>query len=149
MAGVIRSYRPSVDPGGRGPTELMPLAWRLRRVLLQEPVDVVLAHGGWPAEVTALAAPRRGPLIVWQRTLGVSDKLWNPVWRRWWATVARRFDAAVALTDDQEVELRRLGFRGPVWVIPNFRRPDRFRDVNREVAGAGCAHRSVSPSGHR
>jgi glycosyltransferase involved in cell wall biosynthesis len=103
---------------------------------LQEPVDVVLAHGGWPAEVTALAAPGRGPLIVWQRILGFSDKVWNPVWRPLWATVARRFDAAVALTDDQEVELRRLGFRGPVWVIPNFRRPDRFRDVNREVAGA-------------
>jgi len=128
---------PPLGPSWReGPTELISLAWRLRRVLLQEPVDVVLAHGGWPAEVTALAAPGRGPLIVWQRILGFSDKVWNPVWRPLWATVARRFDAAVALTDDQEVELRRLGFRGPVWVIPNFRRPDRFRDVNREVAGA-------------
>jgi glycosyltransferase involved in cell wall biosynthesis len=127
---------PLVRSSREGPAELVSVAWRLRRMLLQEPVDVVLAHGGWPAEVTSLAAPRRGPLIVWQRILGFSDKVWHPVWRRWWATVARRFDAAVALTDDQEVELRRLGFRGPVWVIPNFRQPDRFRDLNREVAGA-------------
>jgi glycosyltransferase involved in cell wall biosynthesis len=131
---------PQLPPLGRSsreaPAGLVSLAWRLRRVLVQEPVDVVLAHGGWPAEVTALATAGRGPLIVWQRILGFSDKVWHPVWRRWFAAVARRFDAAVALTEEQEVELRRLGYGGPVWVIPNFRRPDRFRDVNREVARA-------------
>jgi glycosyltransferase involved in cell wall biosynthesis len=119
-----------------GPTQLVTLAFRLRRLLAREPVDVVLAHGSWPAGVVALAAPRHGPLLVWQRILGFPDTVWGPLRRRWWGTVARRMDAGVALTPDQGDELRRLGFRGPVWVIPNFRRPERFLAVDRDVAGA-------------
>jgi Glycosyltransferase Family 4 len=65
---------PDLPPLGRswreGPTQLVSLALRLRRLLAQEPVDVVLAHGSRPACVVALAAPRRGPLLVWQRILG-------------------------------------------------------------------------------
>jgi glycosyltransferase involved in cell wall biosynthesis len=117
-----------------GVRELAAGAWRLRRLLAAEPVDVVLAHGGWPAQVAALAIGRRGPLLVWQRILGLPDKVWDGVRRRWWATVARHVDAAVALTDDQVAELRRLGYQGPVWVIPNFRKPDRFRYLDRTVA---------------
>ena len=49
--------------------------------------------------------------------------------------VARRIDAAVALTPDLEAELRRLGFTGPVWAIPNFRDPEPFVAVDRAVAG--------------
>ena len=117
-----------------GPAKLLLGVWRLRRLLADEPVDVLVAHGGWAAQVAALAVPRRGPLLVWQRILGFPDKVWGPVRRRWWGVVARRCDAGVALTDDLAAELRRLGFRGPVWVIPNFRKPDRFRDVDRDVA---------------
>jgi glycosyltransferase involved in cell wall biosynthesis len=119
---------------GEGARALTAGAWRLRRLLAAERVDVVLAHGGWAAQVAAVGVSRHGPLLVWQRILGLPDKVWDPVRRRWWATVARRFDAAVALTDDQVVELRRLGYRGPVWVIPNFRKSDRFGDLDRTVA---------------
>jgi glycosyltransferase involved in cell wall biosynthesis len=138
--GLGGGREPGLVPVGRswreGPRELVSLAWRLRRLLSQEPVDVVVAHGGWPAEVAALAVGRRRPLLVWQRILGLPDKVWRPVRRRWWGIVARRFDAGVALTGAQAVELRRLGFRGPVWVIPNFRKTDRFRDLDRAVAAA-------------
>jgi glycosyltransferase involved in cell wall biosynthesis len=132
---------------GEGPAELVSLVWRLRRLLADEPVDVVVAHGGWPAQVAALAVRRGGPLLVWQRILGLPAKVWDPVRRRWWGIVARRFDAAVALTDDQAVELRRLGFRGPVWVIPNFRNPDRFRDLDRVVARARLRSELGVPEG--
>ena len=123
-------------PRGEAVRDVAAGAWRLRRLLADEPVDVVVAHGGWPAQVAALAVGRGGPLLVWQRILGLPNKVWDPIRRRWWGMVARRFDAAVALTDDQVVELRRLGFRGPVWVIANFRKPDRFRGLDRVVAAA-------------
>jgi glycosyltransferase involved in cell wall biosynthesis len=124
--------------------QLVMLSWRLRRLLADDRVDVVLAHGGWPAQVAASALSVRGrghdgrgpPLLVWQRILGFPDKAWGPVRRRWWGAVARRFDAAVALTDELAAELRLLGFGGPVWLIPNFRKPDRFSDVDRLAAGA-------------
>jgi glycosyltransferase involved in cell wall biosynthesis len=132
---------PDLPPLGRswreGPTELVSLAWRLRRLLSEEAVDVVLAHGSWPAAVAALAVPRHGPLLVWQRIGMLPDKVWGPVRRRWWGSVAQRCHASVVLSADQEVELRRLGFDGPVWVIPNFRNPGRFRDVDRDAAAAG------------
>jgi glycosyltransferase involved in cell wall biosynthesis len=132
---------------GEGPPELVSLVWRLRRLLVDEPVDVVVAHGGWPAQVAAWAVPRGGPFLVWQRILGLPAKVWDPVRRRWWRIVARRFHAAVALTDDQVVELRRLGFGGPVWVIPNFRRPDRFRGLDRAAAGARLRSEVGVPDG--
>jgi glycosyltransferase involved in cell wall biosynthesis len=132
---------PDLPPLGRswreGPTELGSLAWGLRRLLREETVDVVVAHGSWPASVAALAIPRHGPLVVWQRIGMLPDKVWGAIRRRWWRTVARRCHASVVLAADQEVELRRLGFDGPVWVVPNFRDPDRFRDVDRERAAAG------------
>jgi glycosyltransferase involved in cell wall biosynthesis len=46
--------------------------------------------------------------------------------------IARRIDAIVALTPRIEHETRRLGFDGPVWVIPNARAPERFVSVDRE-----------------
>jgi glycosyltransferase involved in cell wall biosynthesis len=85
--------------------------------------------------VAALAFPFGGPALIWQRILGFPDKVWGPGRRRWWATVARRCDAVVVLTPDQGDEVRRLGYRGPVWVIPNFRDPGRFRDLDRGLAG--------------
>jgi glycosyltransferase involved in cell wall biosynthesis len=73
--------------------------------------------------------------------------VWDPARRRWWGIVARRFDAAVALTDDQVDELRRLGFRGPVWVIPNFRKPDRFRGLDRVAAASRLRSELGVPEG--
>jgi glycosyltransferase involved in cell wall biosynthesis len=131
---------PELPPLGRswreGPPELVSLAWRFRRLLSKEPVDVVLAHGSWPAAVVALGAPRAGPLLVWQRIGMFPAKAWDPVRRRWWGFVARRHHASVALTREQEAEHRRLGFTGPVWTVANFRNPDRFRNVNRDEASA-------------
>jgi glycosyltransferase involved in cell wall biosynthesis len=139
---LMRSWR-------EGPTDLVVLAWRMRRLLADEAVDVVLAHGSWPAQVAALAVPRHGPLLVWQRIAMFPDKLWDPVRRRLWGLVARRVDAGVVLTGDQDAELRRLGFRGPVWVVPNFRNPDRFRDLDRDVAAARLrAEIGVSDGSH-
>jgi glycosyltransferase involved in cell wall biosynthesis len=109
---------------------------RLRRLLAGHPVDVVLAHGGLAAEVASLSVGRRGPLLVWQRILGFPDTVWNPLQRQVLRTVARRVDAGVALTADMAGELRRLGFRGPIWTIPNFRKPDRFLAVDRAEAAA-------------
>ena len=143
---------PELEPLGRsirkGPLELTTLAWRLRRLLGQEDAtDVVLAHGSWPASVAAWAVPRRGPLLAWQRILGLPDTVWGGVRRRWWENVARRVDVAVALTDDQAGEMRRLGFRGSVWVIPNFRKPDRFRDLDRVTAAARLRAEVGVPAG--
>lgn len=121
---------------GQGPRELVAGAWRLRHLLAAAPADVVLAHGGWAAQVAALAFPFGGPALVWQRILGFPGKVWGPGRRHWWATVARRCDAVIALTADQEDEVRRLGYRGPVWVIANFRNPGRFRDSDRDLARA-------------
>jgi glycosyltransferase involved in cell wall biosynthesis len=144
-------HEPDLEPLGRswreGPRELASLAWRLRRLLSEEPTDVVVAHGGWPAEVAALGVRRSGPLLVWQRILGFPDKVWGPVRRAWWGVVARRFDVGVALTGDEEKELLRLGFRGPVWVIPNFRKPDRFRDLDRVAAAARLRAQVGVPEG--
>ena len=103
----------------------------MRRLIATTPVDVVLAHGGWAAQIAALAVPRDGPVLVWQRILGFPPEVWQPLRQRWWRAIARRFDVGVALTADLEAEMRRLGFDGPVWVIPNSRQPDRFFEIDR------------------
>jgi glycosyltransferase involved in cell wall biosynthesis len=117
-----------------GPDVLALSCWRVHQHLARAPVDVVLAHGGLAAQVAAAALPRDGTLLVWQRILGFPPEMWHPARRRVWRSVARRVDVAVALTSDLEGELRRLGFTGPVWVIPNFRQPERFADVDRALA---------------
>lgn len=122
---------------GVGLFDLISRVRKVRRLLAEDPVDVVLAHGGWAAQVVALAAPRgERPLLVWQRILGFPPEVWRPGRRRWWQAVARRFDVGVALTADLEAEMRRLGFGGPVWIIPNSRQPDRFLDLDRPAAAA-------------
>ena len=107
----------------------------LRRALKREPVDVVMAHGGRAVEAAVLVRRGGHPLIVWQRILGFPPSIWRPLRRVRWRMVVRRIDAAVALTPDLEAELRRLGFTGPVWAIPNFRDPEPFVAVDRAVAG--------------
>jgi len=125
---------PLVDTSGLGPFDLVPRIRRLRRLLVDEPVDAVLAHGGWAAQVAALAAPRRRPLLVWQRIGGLSPNVWRPSRQWWWRSVTRRFDVGIALTGELEDELRRLGFAGPVWTIPNSREPGRFLGLDRDEA---------------
>jgi len=106
----------------------------LRQRLVAEPADVVVAHGGRAVEAAVLARRRGRPLIVWQRILGFPPQMARPVRQLRWRAVVRRIDAAVALTGDLGDELRRLGFAGPVWVIPNFRDPEPFMAVDRDVA---------------
>lgn len=117
-----------------GPWVRVAAALRLRRLLTHETYDVVLAHGGGPALVAVLAMPRGGPVLVWQRILGFPASVWHGPRRRLWHAVATRVDAAVALTVPDREEMRRIGFTGPVWVIPNFRRPERFLAIDRTAA---------------
>ncbi len=107
----------------------------LRRHLKREPVDIVVAHGGRAVEAAVLVRRRGRPLVVWQRILGFPPSIWRPVSRWRWRAVVRRIDAAVALTTDLGDELRRLGFDGPIWAIPNFRDPEPFVAVDRALAG--------------
>jgi glycosyltransferase involved in cell wall biosynthesis len=118
-----------------GPRAFLEGAWRLRRQLAAVPGDVVVAHGGSAAIVSALAVPA-STARVWQRILGLPTETWGPIKRRFWRHVARRFDAVVALTVELETEARRLGFDGPVWIIPNARNPTRFAAVDRRQAAA-------------
>jgi glycosyltransferase involved in cell wall biosynthesis len=103
----------------------------LRRELVREPVDIVLAHGGRAAEIAALARRGARPRIVWQRILGLPARFSHPLRRRWWQLLLRRTDAAVALTEELENELHQLGFKGRIWRITNFRDPTRFEGLNR------------------
>ena len=128
-----------------GPRGLLTAAWQLRRSLRDEPCDIVLAHGGWAVQVSAIALARRPslgrsragrPLVVWQRILGFNEGIDRPGRHAWWRLVCRRTDAAVALTPEMGDELRALRFRGPIWPIGNFRRPDRFVGVDRDRAAA-------------
>jgi glycosyltransferase involved in cell wall biosynthesis len=119
--------------------------WHVRRYLQAHPVDVVLAHGGDPAQVAAFARRRR-PVIAWQRILDFPREFWTSPKRRWWQLVVRRLDAAFALTPELAGEVERLGLGGPVWLVPNSRRPGPFLAVDRAAAGqrlraevgAGC-----------
>lgn len=129
---------PMVGSPGVGIGDLVTRVRRVRRLLAAERFDVVLAHGGWAAQIAALASigRRRRPLLVWQRILGFPDSVWTAGRHQWWRMITGRFDACVALTAELQMELRRLGFAGPVWVIPNSRRPDRFLDLDRTMARA-------------
>jgi glycosyltransferase involved in cell wall biosynthesis len=106
----------------------------LRRQLELEPVDIVIAHGGRAVEAAVLARRRHRPIIVWQRILGFPPHMWRPVRQLRWRLIVHRIDAAVALTPDLGDELGRLGFKGPVWAIPNFRDPEPFVAVDRDTA---------------
>jgi glycosyltransferase involved in cell wall biosynthesis len=105
----------------------------LRRDLSRRPADVVVAHGGRAIEAATFAR-RRHTALVWQRILGFPDNIWHPVRRLGWRALASRIDAAVTLSEPLGAELRRLGYRGPIWTIPNFRDADRFGRVDRADA---------------
>ena len=96
------------------PIALVATAWQLRRRIRELRPDVVLAHGGWAAQVAAAREPATRPargVATHPRLLGRHDA--RPRARRWWRVVCRRLDAAVALSPEMEHELRALGFTGP------------------------------------
>jgi len=117
-----------------GPLSLAPSVRHLRRLLASEPADVVMGHGGWATQVAVLSRRRDALPIVWQRILGFPPGFWRSAQRRWWQLLVRRIDATVALTEELADEVRRLGFKGPIWTIANSRRPGRFLDVDRDRA---------------
>ena len=99
-------------------------------------MDLVLAHGGRPFAIAVRARPRPEPLVVWQRILPFPAAMWRPLRRSWWRRLANAGAGAVVLTDDLGAELRRLGFRGPIWKIQNFRASTPFADLDRQEAAA-------------
>lgn len=138
--GRIDGLEPLVPANDTGARVLLAAARRLRSLVRDDPVDVILAHGGWALQVsiaaTLLRRRGRAPQIVWQRILGVPEDLWDRRRHLLWRAAVTRIDAAVALTGELEEEVRRLGFGGAVWVIPNARRPEKFLAIDRAEAGA-------------
>lgn len=106
------------------------LGLRLRR----NRFDVLLAHGGFAASVAVMTRRSLRPRTVWQRILPFPPQMWRGARRRWWQLVVRRVDGCIALTDDDAIELRQIGFTGKMEVIPNFRDPARFASADRAAA---------------
>lgn len=134
------SIEPALPPlGARAPVGV-PARYSLRRALRRDlerhPADLVLAHGGTPFLIAVGARRATAPLVVWQRILPFPAAMWRPPRRTWWTRVARRGDGAVVLTHELETELRRLGFRAPIWTVQNFRDPEPFVGLDRAAAGA-------------
>lgn len=125
---------PVLAGAGRGPWAAVRSVRAFRDFVRQQRPDLVVVHGGWPAQVAAVALGRDGVPVVWQRILDFPPALWRPARRRWWSWVAGRVDGVVALTDTMAAEMVRLGYRGAVRVIPNSRRPERFVTVDRAAS---------------
>ncbi len=104
---------------------------RLRALVAGWRPDVIVAHGGDPA-LHAVAARLSTP-VVWHRILELPalGRARSMLWR----SVARRVDAAVAITDHLDHELVQLGFDGPVLRVPNTRDAARFEGVDHDVEG--------------
>lgn len=124
-----------VAASAQRPQVLVGAARALRRRLRAEPADVIVAHGAAAALVAVGAAPRRGPAIVWQTIVAMAPQSFRGAQGAAWRVAARRLDGVVALTAALGDEARRLGFRGPVWPIPNARRTERFDHLDRSAEG--------------
>ena len=134
--GVEPRLPPLVDSASVGFVTMVRSGWQLRRLLSASPADVVIAHGGWAAQVSAFGLRPRHGRLVWQRILGIPERAWHGVRRVYWRTIARRFDAAVVISAELEDEMERLDYHGPVWTIPNARNPARFESIDRDEASA-------------
>ncbi len=150
VSGFDGSVEPELKPLLRRPdvgmASFLALRRALRRELDRRPVDLVLAHGGRPFEIAVLARRRAKPSVVWQRILPFPATMWSPLRRAWWRRLARAGDGAVVLTNDLEFELLRLGFRGPIWKIPNFRDSAPFADLDRRKAATALrAELGIAP----
>lgn len=119
------------------PATLARAAKALRRQLRQDPVDVILCHGAAATLVAVMAAPRRGPAIVFQTILGLAEQSFGLVYGTAWRVAARRIDGVVALTPAYGEEMRHFGYRGPIWPLPNARCSDRFDALDHRSARAG------------
>ena len=124
------------------PLALVRAAVALRRELSREPIDVVLAHGGSAQQAAVLAnIGRRNKVpVVYQLILAMPVAERGPLWRWWWRWVLRRSAGAVALTSELGEEVRGLGLRGPVWLVPNARKADRFVSTDRPVRRVALRH---------
>lgn len=144
VIGLAPGFDGRIEPeiptlGGRagyGIRGFAPALTRLRRLVRSERPDVILGHGGQPTQVAALASAGARSLLIWQRILEFPPEFWSSMQRRWWQRVVRRVDGVVALTPELVDEVRRLGFGGPVRVISNSRRPERFLAVDRTAAAS-------------
>lgn len=136
FGGTLEPRLPPIAPDGRAATRLPRQVAALARVVRREAPDVVLAHGGEPARCVALLPRRLRPPVVWQRILPLPEGATRGLRSLPLRLVARRVDAAVALTPRNGEELAELGFRGPVWQIPNSRRAARFSGIDRAVVRA-------------
>ena len=125
---------PLTDHARQRPWTLALAAWSLRRQLRREPVDVILCHGAAAALVAVMAAPRRGPAVVFQTILGLADQSFGLIYGTCWRMAVRRLDGVVALTAAYGDEMRHFGYRGPIWQLPNARRIDRFEGLDRHRA---------------
>jgi len=157
MAAVTAGHRgetltelPALVPAaGQSVGSLLRATVALRRDVRRAPVDAVLAHGAAAALVAGLGLPRRGPALVWQRILGLAARSTTGALGAVWRLAVRRIDGVVALTRSMEGETRAVGFRGPVWVIPNARRVERFADLDRDRAGRELRHElGLDPGTH-
>jgi glycosyltransferase involved in cell wall biosynthesis len=127
------------------PARAMTVA-RLGRHIGRARPDIVLAHGGTATQLTVASVWRHRPPVVWQQILPFPPKIREQPRRAFWWAVTRRIDGAIALTNDAAQDIRNIGFTGQVRVIPNFRRPQRFIDVERSRASAELRQAlSVSP----
>jgi glycosyltransferase involved in cell wall biosynthesis len=117
-----------------GLVSMLRSGWRLRKLLSAAPADVVIAHGAWAAQVTALCLRSKHGRLVWQRILGTPGRAWHGLRGAYWRWIARQFDAAIVISSELEREMDRLAYRGPVWTIPNARNPARFDGIDREEA---------------
>lgn len=127
---------PLTESVRQGPKEVLRAAWGLHRVLRRTPVDVILVHGAAAALVAVLASPLRGPALVWQRILALTAGSFVGFRGVCWRIAVRRIDGVVALTAELGAEVGRLGYRGPVWRMPNARRTERFEGLDHAVESA-------------
>lgn len=125
---------PLVDSTSQRPLSLARAVVALRRELRARPVDVILGHGSAGVFVAALARRRRGPAVVWQTISELADQTYGAAQRAVWQVALRRIDGVVELTPALGAEVRRLGYRGPLWPLPNARRTDRFEGLDRTEA---------------
>jgi glycosyltransferase involved in cell wall biosynthesis len=88
---------------------------------------VVVAHGGEPLLYTALAVPRRAPLIYY-RIGGLAEKVQGRA-RRWlYRALVRRADVVAGVSDETLVDARVIlgAEQSKLRLIPNGRDPERF-----------------------
>lgn len=131
---IVAELPTLTDSTRHRPVTLIRAGLALRNELRRSHYDLVLAHGAAAAVVAAVAAPRRPPAIVWQTILGLAERSFSGPDALLWRVVNRRMDALVALTPEMGEEARRLGFRGPVWPLPNARSSARFDTLERSTA---------------